>query len=203
MSTIIHYVRHASYENPGLLIPGRIPGYHLNDEGREKARKTGEFFKNKPIKFIYSSPLERAYETANLIGEYLPEAKIIHAYDLIEIDAANWQAYKVEELFTNNYYEDFMNNPDTSELPENLNKLASRMKSFTFTLCKKHSEQEVICVSHEFPILCHLKILGKSLQFHASCDGLFHEHRIGQTHPDIHSEYLQKSFSKILGLKGP
>jgi len=154
MSTIIHYVRHASYENPGLLIPGRIPGYHLNDEGREKARKTGEFFKNKPIKFIYSSPLERAYETANLIGEYLPEAKIIHAYDLIEIDAANWQAYKVEELFTNNYYEDFMNNPDTSELPENLNKLASRMKSFTFTLCKKHSEQEVICVSHEFPILC-------------------------------------------------
>ena len=154
MSTIIHYVRHASYENPGLLIPGRIPGYHLNDEGREKARKTGEFFKNKPIKFIYSSPLERAYETANLIGEYLPEAKIIHAYDLIEIDAVNWQAYKVEELFTNNYYEDFMNNPDTSELPENLNKLASRMKSFTFTLCKKHSEQEVICVSHEFPILC-------------------------------------------------
>ena len=153
MSTTIYYVRHASYENPERLVPGRIPGYHLNTAGKEKAQKVSEFFKGKSVKYIYTSPLERCFETANIIGESLPKAKIIHVYDLIEIDSTNWQAFRLEELFTNEYYESYLNNPNTDEVIENLSKLAARMKNLTLTFCAKHKGEEIICVSHEDPIL--------------------------------------------------
>lgn len=39
----------------------------LNDYGRELARKTGDALMNTKIDVIYSSPLQRAYETATLI----------------------------------------------------------------------------------------------------------------------------------------
>lgn len=39
----------------------------LNDYGRELARKTGDALMNTKIDVIYSSPLQRAYETAALI----------------------------------------------------------------------------------------------------------------------------------------
>jgi len=165
MNTTIHFVRHAGYENPERLVPGRIPGYHLGNQGKVQAKKVGEIFRNKAIKYIYTSPLERAYETANIIGEVLPEAKIIHAYDLTEIDASHWQAYKLEELFTNEYYEAFINNPETNLVPENLNQLAWRMKCFTLTLAEKHKGEEIICVSHEGPILAlRFSLEGKPLK---------------------------------------
>jgi len=165
MNTTVHYIRHATYENPQRLVPGRIPGYHLSGEGKEKAKKVGETFKGKNIKYIYTSPLERTFETANLISEALPGTKIIHAYDLIETESTQWQAYKLEELFTNEYYETFLNDPDTSTAPENLTKLAARMKNFTLDLCKKHAGEEIICVSHEYPILAlRLSLEGKPLK---------------------------------------
>lgn len=165
MSTTIYYVRHAVYENPDRLVPGRTPGYHLSKEGKEKAKKIGEFFKGKGVKNIYTSPLERAYETANIIGEFLPAARITHAYELIETDATYWQTYKLEELFTNKYYETFLNDPDTSTAPENLTKLSERMKNFALDLCKKHPGEEIICVSHEYPILAlRLSLEGKPLK---------------------------------------
>ncbi|OGY21071.1 MAG: hypothetical protein A2126_03680 [Candidatus Woykebacteria bacterium GWB1_45_5] len=164
MSTTVYYVRHAPYENPERLVPGRIPGYHLGSDGKEKARKVGEFFKGKPINYIYTSPLERTFETANIIGEQLPGAKIIHVYDLIEIESTSWQAFRLEELFTNEYYESFLNDPATDKVIESLNKLAARIKNLTLTLCAKHKDEEIICVSHEYPILAlRLTLEGKPL----------------------------------------
>jgi broad specificity phosphatase PhoE len=164
MNTTIYYVRHSGLANPDRIVPGRIPGYHLNEEGKRKAKSASEFFKGKPIKHIYTSPLERTYQTADIISESLPKAKIIHSYELNEVDSIHWQAYKLEELFTNNYYEDFLNNPESTEVPENMKKLADRMKSFTVILCKKHAGEEIICVSHLYPILAlRLSLEGKPL----------------------------------------
>ncbi len=164
MNTILHFTRHSSYINPEGTVPGRIPGFHLGEEGKKRGRKIGEFFKGKPIKYIYTSPLERTYETANIIGQYLPKAKITHIYDLIEVDASLWQAYKYEELFTNIHYEKYATDPATKEVPENLNALAARMKKFTLKLCGEHKGEEIVCVSHSDPITAlRLSLEGKPL----------------------------------------
>ena len=173
MKTTINMIRHASNLNPDGIIPGRVPGFHLNEEGKQRAKKVGKYLKNKPINIIYTSPLERAYETANIVSESLPQAKISHAYELIEVDSSSWQGYKQEEVFTNNNYSLYLNDPSTDMVPENTNKLADIMKEFVLGLCKKHIGKELICVSHNDPITAlRLSLEGKSLQllktFHVS-----------------------------------
>ncbi len=46
------------------ILPGRIPGVHLNDEGRQQAEALAAALEELPIAAIYASPLERAVETA-------------------------------------------------------------------------------------------------------------------------------------------
>jgi broad specificity phosphatase PhoE len=153
MNTVVHFVRHAGLLNPDGTVPGRMPGFHLSEEGKKQAKKVGEHLKTRPIKLIFTGPLERAYETANIISKSLPKATITHVFDLNEVDASPWQAYKLEELFTNNAYESYLNEPDTNLVPENINSLAERMKKFAEKLCKEHAGEEIICVSHTDPIV--------------------------------------------------
>ena len=49
-------------------MAGRIPGIHLNEKGRKQAEALGEALQDFPITSIYSSPLERAMETAQPIA---------------------------------------------------------------------------------------------------------------------------------------
>lgn len=165
MNTIIYFVRHAPYQNPDRLVPGRIPGYHLDETGVKKAKRVGEYLqKNSTARRIYTSPLERAYETAGIIASFLPEAKIAHAYELTEIDATQWQAYKLEDLFKNHYYEEYLGNPNSTEITENLDALAKRIENFALSLCNEHQGEEIICVSHKDPItVLRLKLEGRPL----------------------------------------
>jgi len=164
MNTTIHFVRHSIYENPERLVPGRIPGYHLSKEGIAKAKKAGAYLKKCKSKHIYTSPLERCFETADIIASFLPDVEIKHAYELTEIDATQWKAYKLEELFNNQFYEQLMRDPDSTTVPENLTSLSKRIENFTTSICKKHKGQQIICVSHDFPIVSlRLKLENKPL----------------------------------------
>jgi len=62
---ILLLIRHATndFVKTGRL-PGRTPNIHLNDEGRKQAEALGGALRNRPLDAIYSSPLERAVETA-------------------------------------------------------------------------------------------------------------------------------------------
>jgi probable phosphoglycerate mutase len=63
--TTLLLIRHG--ENDYLknnLLPGRIPGVHLDDEGRQQAEALAAALEKFPIAAIYSSPMERAVETA-------------------------------------------------------------------------------------------------------------------------------------------
>lgn len=71
-------------------LAGRLPGVHLNEKGRAQAQALGDALKNVPIQAIYSSPLERAMETAAPIAsprglQILPEP------DLMDTDVGKWQ----------------------------------------------------------------------------------------------------------------
>ena len=154
MITTIHYIRHGQVDNPNNVAYGRMAGFHLSNTGRKEAKKVGEFLKRKSISIIYTSPLERAFETAHIISEpFEKKLKIIHKYELIEIDARKWQSLPIDELFQNKFFESFITDPESPEVPENLENLASRMEKFALSLCNQHKGQELICISHEISIL--------------------------------------------------
>ena len=61
-------VRHALCDPVGRSIAGRQPGIHLNDAGRRQAERLAAWLEPIALDGIYSSPLERALETARPIG---------------------------------------------------------------------------------------------------------------------------------------
>ena len=67
--TIIHLVRHGEVYNPDRILYGRIPDYHLSARGQSMAAATAQSFTNHDIALLWSSPLERAQETAGPISE--------------------------------------------------------------------------------------------------------------------------------------
>lgn len=62
--TTVHLLRHGEVHNPGRVLYGRLPGYHLSDLGRRMADLAAEHLADHDVVHVVSSPLERAQETA-------------------------------------------------------------------------------------------------------------------------------------------
>lgn len=89
--TIIHFVRHGDVENPKNIRYGRLPGFHLSEVGRKQIEQASLFFVNRPITHIYSSPLERAQQTATLVGLVFPQVSITIDDRLLETKVVHSQ----------------------------------------------------------------------------------------------------------------
>jgi len=77
-------------------MPGHIPGIHLNKRGREQAEELARTLSRLPIKAIYSSPLERAVETAEPLAKSLGlEIQLrpdLTDTDVGELEGRSWKA---------------------------------------------------------------------------------------------------------------
>ena len=64
-STLVLLVRHGQTPTTGQRLPGRAPGLHLSDAGRDQAAAAADRIAElKRVDAVYASPLERARETA-------------------------------------------------------------------------------------------------------------------------------------------
>lgn len=90
-------IRHALCDPVGRSIAGRQPGIHLNDTGRGQASRLAERLEGLSLEAIYSSPLERAQETAEPIGRAkgLP-VQTVEAWN--EIDFGEWTGRALHDL---------------------------------------------------------------------------------------------------------
>ncbi len=68
MNGTIHLVRHGLVENPMGVIYGRLPGYNLSEVGLRQAKAAAEHLTSASLRAVWSSPLERAQETAHEIA---------------------------------------------------------------------------------------------------------------------------------------
>src|SRR5579859_8069121 len=69
--TIVHLVRHGEVANPGGILYGRLPGYHLSENGQMMAKAAAEFLAGRDVTVLRTSPLDRAVETAGPIAAQL------------------------------------------------------------------------------------------------------------------------------------
>ena len=62
--TLLHLVRHGQVDNPQKIVYGRQRGWRLSDRGRREAEAVARHLGGRPIARVYTSPLERAVQTA-------------------------------------------------------------------------------------------------------------------------------------------
>lgn len=62
--TTVHLLRHGEVANPGGVLYGRLPGFHLSPLGVQMAERVAATLADRDITHLVSSPLERAQETA-------------------------------------------------------------------------------------------------------------------------------------------
>jgi probable phosphomutase (TIGR03848 family) len=95
--TAVLLIRHGAHALQGKVLVGRTPGVHLSGEGRRQAETLAHRLAETSVRAIYSSPLERAQETAAPLAERLGlETKVVE--DLNEIDFGDWTNQPIETL---------------------------------------------------------------------------------------------------------
>lgn len=98
-------------------LPGQIDGIHLNERGQKQAQALGEALKTVPIKAVYSSPLERALETAEPIAR-ARNLQIIPEPDLRDADVGKWQGKSIKSLRLTNAWKIVQHSPSRFQFPE-------------------------------------------------------------------------------------
>lgn len=148
--TIIYFLRHGEVHNPKRILYGRLPRFPLSQEGREIIKRTSQFFKNKNIYHIYTSPMLRARQTAGIIGKALKVNPKISKF-LIETDdifaGVPLDVFKTK-IQPKLYDEEFIRIGQ-----ESIKSQAERMHKFLKIVKKRHKEENIIVVSHGDPIV--------------------------------------------------
>ena len=136
-------------------LPGRLPGIHLNEKGQKQAAALGEALRDVPIRAIYSSPLERALETAEPIAK-ARNLPILQEPDLRDSDVGKWQGKSLKVLRLTNAWKVVQNAPSRFQFPEGESfiELQTRIANALEDMIRKHNKPKhiVAAVFHADPI---------------------------------------------------
>jgi broad specificity phosphatase PhoE len=139
----------------------------LDEVGVTQAELLGKYLSNWELEAIYSSPLRRALDTANIIGRHHKVAPVV-AEGLTDIDYGGWQSLSEREV--NRLYPTLLNEwhsyPHKVTMPggESLEDVRRRAVEVVDDIPTKHNGN-VLLVSHRVVIkvlVCHLLGLGNS-----------------------------------------
>jgi len=144
-------IRHGEndYVKKGRLA-GRLPGVRLNETGRKQAEELAKTLENAPLKAVYSSPLERAMETAEPVAR-VKGLEIIPRAGLIEVDFGDWQDQTLKSLQKLKLWKVVQGRPSMMRFPqgETFAEAQQRVVQEITTLAGMHESHDVIaCFSH-------------------------------------------------------
>lgn len=150
MTTLL-LIRHAQNEwvRTGKLA-GWTPGVHLNDEGKKQAELLGERLAHAKLQAVYSSPLERAVETAEAIVKHHDQLTLqVHA-GVGEVDFGDWQGKRLRQLSRTRLWQVVQNYPSGARFPdgESFREMQFRVVSALEEIAQQHPRGMVAVVAH-------------------------------------------------------
>ena len=136
-------------------MAGRLPGVHLNERGKKQAQALGNALKDIPIKAIYSSPLERAMETAAPIAN-MHKLQIVQEPDLMDTHIGKWQGRSWKTLRHTKAWKIVQNTPSRFRFPEgeSFPETQVRIVNVLERVVQKYNKPQdiVVIVCHADPI---------------------------------------------------
>lgn len=149
--TTIYLLRHGQYETHDGILPYRLSNFHLSQKGKEDVHELKAKLSSKPIVAVYTSPLERTFETAAILAQPFHLMPMVDDR-LLEVRSpaqgekegfveakGGWGIYETE------WYK--------KHGGESVVEIAARMKSAVEEFALKHEGKEIIVVSHGDPIM--------------------------------------------------
>ena len=153
---MIIFLRHAQAENnTKRILAGRTEGVPLTKTGIEQAERIAKYLASIDISAIYSSPIERAKHTAEIVAE---SCSLDVALDerLTEIDMGKFTRMNYDDMFAkygNIFLKFYENDPVISEHEvETFPDVQKRVLEMVDHVLKKHNNENVILVTHMDPI---------------------------------------------------
>src|SRR5699024_6114083 len=152
-TTLMLLVRHGQTPTTGKVLPGRAPGLHLSDQGRDQAARVAQRLAALPVTALYASPLERTFETASPTAERL-DLPIVEEPGLLEGDFGDWTGAQLADLMKLPEWKTVQHQPDQFRFPngESFAEMRDRMAATLAKLRDQHSGGTVVCFSHADPI---------------------------------------------------
>ncbi|MGH9154181.1 MAG: MSMEG_4193 family putative phosphomutase [Acidimicrobiales bacterium] len=153
-ATVALFVRHGLTATTGKVLPGRARGLHLADDGRAQAQAVAERLAGvKKVVAVYSSPLERARETAAPIGARLG-LKVVTERGLLECDFGEWTGAELKALFKRPEWAAVQRYPSGFRFPagESFREMSTRVTGTVARLRARHPGETIVLVSHADPI---------------------------------------------------
>ncbi|MGH9304737.1 MAG: MSMEG_4193 family putative phosphomutase [Acidimicrobiales bacterium] len=146
---MICLVRHGTTPTTGKVLPGRAKGLHLSETGLGEARRAADLLSGVPVAAVYSSPLERARETAAPIARALG-ARVRVDRRLVECDFGEWTGAELAKLRKLPEWTTVQHWPSGWRFPkgESFVEVQGRMTAVIDAYRHAHPGEVVVAVSH-------------------------------------------------------
>lgn len=153
MSTTVHVVRHGEVHNPDGVLYGRMGGFSLSERGREMAQTVAAALAEHDIVRVWTSPLERARETAEPIAaghglEAEVDPRVTESANVFEGRRFSPGASPLRDPGTWRH----LWNPARPSWGEPYEAVAVRMRAAILDARAAAAGREAVIVSHQLPI---------------------------------------------------
>jgi len=162
---LVHLVRHGEVRNPDSLVYGDLPGFGLSEDGWAQAQEAAIRLAVFPLTAVWSSPLQRALQTAWAIAatHHLP-VKVDP--DLIEWRLDAWTGIPWSDLADRRpgELETYLQDPTGLDFAaESLEALAARVAGVIVRVAQDQGG-DLAVVAHQDPLqAARLQLLGQPL----------------------------------------
>lgn len=153
---MIIFLRHAQAKNNvERILAGRTKGIPLTQTGIQQAEKISTFLQPLKISTIYSSPIERALHTAEIVANKLDLGCKIDDR-LTEIEMGSFSGMQYDEMFAkygNVFLKFYQDSPLIQKNGvETFSSVKKRVLDMVNHCSKKHEGQNILLVTHMDPI---------------------------------------------------
>jgi broad specificity phosphatase PhoE len=162
----IHLIRHGEVHNPEGVIYGRLPHFHLSQNGHQMAAAAAADLKERRIKLeaIISSPLLRTRESSEHVQELFgleptTDERLIEPFNIFEGKKVSAKSIALRPHLV--YH---LRNPLTPSWGESYVAIVARMMAAINDISKSVPDGDVALVSHQLPIwMVHRHLAGARL----------------------------------------
>ncbi len=147
--TTFFLIRHGSCAGLGHTLWGRTPGVCLNERGKFQAQRLAERFSGMTFQAVYSSPLERAVETAEVIARNM-NLEVQQNPAFHEVNFGDWTGKSFDMLSSDEQWRRFNTHRSATKIPggESFLDVQNRVVAALDELSIEHGKAQVAIVSH-------------------------------------------------------